>query len=383
MIEEKLKDQAIVKAVEAKNAYMKKALREDNLFHYESLTRDFHIDDDQYKNELLPFWKQYGMEPEKFWFEMAGSRDQVINPLFIPADFYFCDLVPYLNNMEFRTGTQDKCYYDLRFPDIHRPRSICRCMSGFFYDGGMNMISRDEAAHLILREPDALVIKPSIYTSGGVGVKAFEPAELTLKQVEMILDDAGANFIVQEKVKEHPVYRKIADGGPTTVRAQSILTEEGIYMPFMLLRVSPSSDQIVHFGRRGYYVAIGDDNRPARKILRDYLKENDTFILPPQWEDIPDNLVEFEGSLPGLDDIRKQVERMHPRLPHFRWIGWDFMVDESGNAVFIELNFAAGCYESQTTCCAPIFGDMTEWLIDDFFRGRSLEKNHRQGILIQ
>ena len=86
MIEEKLKDQAIVKAVEAKNAYMKKALREDNLFHYESLTRDFHIDDDQYKNELLPFWKQYGMEPEKFWFEMAGSRDQVINPLFIPAE---------------------------------------------------------------------------------------------------------------------------------------------------------------------------------------------------------------------------------------------------------------------------------------------------------
>ncbi len=383
MIEEILKDQAIVKAVEAKNAYMKKALREDNLFHYESLTRDFHIDDDQYKNELLPFWKQYGMEPEKFWFEMAGSRDQVINPLFIPADFYFCDLVPYLNNMEFRTGTQDKCYYDLRFPDIHRPRSICRCMSGFFYDGGMNMISRDEAAHLILREPDALVIKPSIYTSGGVGVKAFEPAELTLKQVEMILDDAGANFIVQEKVKEHPVYRKIADGGPTTVRAQSILTEEGIYMPFMLLRVSPSSDQIVHFGRRGYYVAIGDDNRPARKILRDYLRENDTFILPPQWEDIPDDLVEFEESLPGLDDIRKQVERMHPRLPHFRWIGWDFMVDESGKAVFIELNFASGCYEPQTTCCTPIFGDMTEWLIDDFFRGRSLEKNHKQGILIQ
>ncbi len=39
-------------------------------------------------------------------------------------------------------------------------------------------------------------------------------------------------------------------------------------------------------------------------------------------------------------------------------------------------------YESQTTCCTPIFGDMTEQVIDDFFRGRSLEKNHMQGILI-
>ena len=77
------------------------------------------------------------------------------------------------------------------------------------------------------------------------------------------------------------------------------------------------------------------------------------------------------------------VKKMHQRLPHFRWIGWDFMVDEAGKAVFIEANFAPGYYESQTACCTPIFGDMTERVIDDFFRGRSLEKNHRQDILIQ
>ena len=383
MKEEILCNQAISKAVEAKNTYMRKALRQDNLFHYESLTRDFHIDDAQYESELLPFWKQYGREPEKYWFEMAGSRDHVVNPLFVPSDVYFCELIPYLNNMQFRAATQDKCYYDLLFPDIHRPRSICRCMSGFYYDGGMNRISRERAVDLILREADKLVIKPSIYSCGGDGVKAFTPAALTRKQVEEILDAAGVNFIVQEKVKEHPVYRKIAEEGPTTVRALSMLTEDGVYIPYMLLRVSPASDQIVHYGRRGYYVDIDDDNRPAPRVLRDYLKDGDTFILPPQWEDMPALLREVEGLLPGMDDIREQVRRMHPRLPHFRWIGWDFMVDEAGKAVFIEFNFAPGYYESQTTCCTPIFGDMTEQVIDDYFRGRSLEKNHRQGILVQ
>ena len=382
MIDETQSSQAISRAVEAKREYMRKALREDNLFHYESLTRDFHIDDAQYESELLPFWKQYGMAPEKYWFEMAGSRDHAVNPLFVPSDFYFCDLIPYLNNMQFRHGTQDKCYYDLLFPDIHRPRSICRCMSGLHYDGSMNRISRDRAVDLILRESGGLVIKPSIYTCGGEDVKALAPAALTRKQVEKTLDDAGANFIVQEKVNEHPVYRKIAEGGPTTVRALSMLTEEGTYIPYMLLRVSPASDQIVHYGRQGYYAAIGDDNRPARRVLRDYLKDNGTFILPPRWEDMPALLREAEASLPGMDDIREQVKRMHPRLPHFRWIGWDFMVDEAGKAVFIECNFAPGYYESQTTCCTPIFGDMTEQVIDDFFRGRSLEKNHMQGILI-
>ena len=34
-------------------------------------------------------------------------------------------------------------------------------------------------------------------------------------------------------------------------------------------------------------------------------------------------------------------------------------------------------YESQTTCCTPIFGDMTEQVIDDFFRGaQPREKPH-------
>ncbi len=383
MIEEIQYNEAVSRAVEAKNTYMRKALREDNLFHYESLTRDFHIDDAQYESELLPFWKQYGREPEKYWFEMAGSRDHVVNPLFISSVFYFCDMIPYLNNMQFRAGTQDKCYYDLLFSDIHRPRSICRCMSGLYYDGEMNRITRDRAVDLILQESCELVIKPSIYSCGGEGVKAFAPDALTRKQVETILDDAGANFIVQEKVTEHPVYRKIAEDGPTTMRVLSLLTEKGTYIPYILLRVSPVSDQIVHYGRHGYYVEITDDNKPVKKVLRDYLKDNEKFILPPQWEDIPALLNDVEGPLPGMDDIRAQVERMHPRLPHFRWIGWDFMVDEDGKAVFIELNFAPGYYESQTTCCTPIFGDMTEQLIDDFFRGRSLEKNHRQNILIQ
>lgn len=63
-IDETQSSQAISRAVEAKREYMRKALREDNLFHYASLTRDFHIDDAQYESELLPFWKQYGMVPE-------------------------------------------------------------------------------------------------------------------------------------------------------------------------------------------------------------------------------------------------------------------------------------------------------------------------------
>lgn len=49
MIEEILYKQAVSRAVEAKNAYMRKALREDNLFHYLS----FRKNQSSYKSKCL------------------------------------------------------------------------------------------------------------------------------------------------------------------------------------------------------------------------------------------------------------------------------------------------------------------------------------------
>ena len=102
-----------------------------------------------------------------------------------------------------------------------------------------------------------------------------------------------------------------------------------------------------------------------------------------RWEDAPAPLKEIEGPLPGMDNIRSQIRQMHPRLPHFRWLGWDFMVDQAGNSVFIEFNASPGYFESQMVCCTPMFGKLTEWVLDDYFNRRCLEKNQKQGLLVQ
>lgn len=384
MKEETLYHDAVSNAIRAKKTYLKKALREEYLFEYESLTRDFHISDAQYESEVKPFWRQYGLSPEKYWFEMAGSRDGVIDPLFIPDDLYFCDLIPYLNNLQFWRATADKGYYDILFPDVNRPRTVCRCMAGLCYDAGMNMISRDRAMDLILHEQGSLVIKQSIYSEFGKGIAVFAPSALSREQVEEIVTSAGTNYVVQEKVEEHPTLKKIAEGGATTIRVMSMLTEDGVYIPYLVLRVNPLDATFISCEHRGYAVAIRDDDTLVPKILYDSIADtNGRYINPMQWKDAPASFRENAGPLPGMDRIREQVRRMHPRLPHFRWLGWDFMVDKTGEAVFIEFNTAPGCFRSQTASCVPFFGDMTEWVLDDYFNKRTLENNQRQGLLVQ
>ena len=63
-------------------------------------------------------------------------------------------------------------------------------------------------------------------------------------------------------------------------------------------------------------------------------------------------------------------------------IGWDFTVDREGNPVLIELDVIPGL-RFQMTLGRPIFGEMTEWILDDFFLYRTLEKNQEQGLLVQ
>ena len=383
MSEEQLYNDAFARTMEAKKTYLQSALKQEELFSYETLTSDFHITDEQYEREILSFWKQYGISPEKFWFEIAGSRDKAVDSLFIPGDFYYCELIPYLNNLQFWRATEDKCYYDLLFPGMSMPRSVCRCMSGLYYDADMQMISKNELIDIILHSNTDLVIKPSIYSWGGKNIIVITPSELSRDQVADIIISAGANFIVQEKIEEHPLYKKIAEGGATTVRVISLLTDEGTYISSIILRVNPSSASFVAWGKGGYFSSIGDDNMPTLRILRDVIAdEAGNAAIPRQWEDAPLALKE-SGPLPGIDSIRDQVRRMHPRLPHFRCIGWDFMVDKDGEAVFIEFNCSPGGDISQKACCAPMFGDLTKWVIEDYFHNRTLEKNQKQGLLVQ
>ena len=80
MLYEKLYDGAYSAAGYFRKKYMQTALFNESLAIHR--TADVkHISSREYRNEVLPYWKRFGRRPPKFWFELYGSREHIIDPL--------------------------------------------------------------------------------------------------------------------------------------------------------------------------------------------------------------------------------------------------------------------------------------------------------------
>ena len=187
------------KAYEDRKAWLSDALRRE--IREELSSMDYrHISDKEYEDIVLPYWSRYGRRPDKFFFEYDGARDGRIDPRFIPHDFYYTELVPYLNNLLFSNAIKDKSYQDIMFKDAKQAKTVCRSISGEFYDIDMNNISRDEAVDLCLNSKAILYVKPAAYTSRGRGISVIDNRNRNKESIISIMENTGANFMIQEKI---------------------------------------------------------------------------------------------------------------------------------------------------------------------------------------
>ena len=375
------------KALEYKRIYLSEALEAETSDYVRGFGGPF-ISEEEYEEKILTFWDKYGRRPKKLWFDCFGSRDRSIDPRIVPADLHFTEILPYINNLPLRYATADKCAFDRFLPEIRQPETVCKCIAGFYYDAGMNLINRAEAIKLCLGHEGGLILKPSIGTSSSRNVHSADPSASNEKDVEALFDLLGANFIVQDRIEQHPDLAWLNPGTVNTIRVNSLLTEEGVYIPHADIRVGAPNQMVVAQGSGGWNSEIKEDNTLHEKALALEVShfENEAgekcVSRVMRWKDIPGCFNASSGyEIPSMDRVRDAVRTAHKKLPHFRWIGWDFTVNKSGEPVLIEYNLAAGLISSQLVVCKPAFGEMTEEILDDYFIHRRLEKNLPGGLV--
>lgn len=354
-----------------KKRYFKKTLEKFNRGLLQTLDDGSWDKEDRsraYRDVVLPYWEKYGYHPAKFWFELNCSREQRMEPRFIPSDLYYNELLPYINNLPFRYALQDKCSLDLRFPDVKQADTVCRRMAGVYYGPEMEVIDRETAAALCLARKAVLFIKPSLYTAAGTGIQAFTPSACTPEKILDLFSRTGANFIVQEKIRQHPEMAKLNPDSVSTMRVVSLFLDDTVYIAHIMMRVGPPGTTHVAVDG-GYSVEVLEDGRLYPRAYRD----KGTWVCGRE-----QGLYDDAVMIPGLEEIRETVRRLHPRLPYFKWIGWDFTVDEEGAPVMIEFNTSPGD-DIQRVCGSPLFGEMTDRLLEDFFHTRRMEDHQLPG----
>ena len=348
-----------------------------------------HISSREYRCGILPYWKSLGRRPRRFWFELFGSKDGIIDPEFVPADIYYTELLPYINSFDLYYASSDKCYQDYWFPEVRQAQTVCRRISGLYFDAAMHMIPEREAVRLCLGHEGGLVIKPSVYSSNSFGIHMVDPSCCDEEEILGIFNDVGADLIAQDRIMQHPRHADLNPASVNTVRVNSSLTGEGLCIPSSSIRVGAPGEARVSVGSGGFFAEILDDDSLSRNALIDSVEWKDPgrgreekMQHTMKWTaDGANGRYDAGFRIPAMDKIRSQVRMLHPRLAHFRWIGWDWTVDEEGEPVLIEFNGSPGIIVSQMISARPVFGEMTGWILEDYFIHRTWEKQHRKGFV--
>lgn len=310
-----------------------------------------------FRSQVLAFWKKYGLKPKKMWYDLYCFKDGRYDPSYIPEDIYWQKIYPAFNRPSFRHAYTDKCFYDQLFPYLKHPRTIIRNSNGCIFDYAGNIISFAQAkSHL--ESEQRFVIKPAIYSGEGVDIFFYEKGQAKI-DLQELMESYGSNYIVQEVVGQHKVLASIHPHSLNTLRVISFLFQGEIHISSAILRMGMAGSRLDNISAGGLACPILPDGQLANKAI----DKNSQWVTSH-----PGGTVFADIKFPSYDRVLEAVVRAHKDIPHFRIIGWDFSIDEDGDPVFIEYNGAPAM--NQVTC-GPLFGDMTESVLNTIFLGEA------------
>lgn len=323
------------------------------------------------KEDVKAFFKKHiGREVPTDWHQYFYSRNGLWSVNYIPTSIYNTEILWRLNKFHFRYAYADKGIYDSMFCDINRPCTIVKNVHGY-YDDGQHPLTESEAIERCSNLKEA-IIKPTLGGTWGVGVKLFQSANGivadTNDSVKNLFASYKQNFIVQERLEQHPDMAKLNPTSLNTIRVMSYNRGNEVIILYAVIRI----------GRKGQII----DNETAGGIKADVdlqtgrIKGCAMGSLAEGRMPMTDVGTAIDGyQIPCLDKVLEVVKEMHHRLPYFNLIGWDMSVDKNGNPAMIEWNSSP---QLSQVGHGPAFGDLTEEILDV---AMSRENTRFNGIL--
>ncbi len=273
-------------------------------------------------------WSKYGKINPK-WAQYYYSVNGIASPYYIPTDFWFTRVCRSMNSID-RFGWslfQDKNYNDLIYRGVHQPEVILRSISGQYLDADYKLLTSREALALCLSKGE-LIIKPSIDSKGGRSIEFINNG--TEESVRNILEKRDGDFVVQRVLKQHHKMSELNPDSINTIRVLSLLWNGQVRILSSLVRI----------GVKGCRIDNPHTSNGFSCVLTSEGKMIDT-AYDRDWKpykSLPNGFVVDGFEVPSYNRIIETVMRLHPRVPHFRIIGWDMTVSEDGEPIMIEAN---------------------------------------------
>jgi hypothetical protein len=237
---------------------------------------------------------------------------------------------------------------------------------GIYQNDKKENIGLRGAVDSLLSMQGRFVIKPSLISGGGRKVALLEigKGRLSINQdpvdPDELLGKYEEHFIIQELIHQD---RRLDGFNPDSVNSVKVMTlrkdQEIVFL-----------NAYLRFGRRGSVT----DNVKSGGLMAGVNSQGELTGLAisgsfVKFEAHPDTGLAFRGPYPGFADIVKRALLLHERLPYFRFVTWDMVLDDEGEVVLIEVNLSQQDVRGYQLLGGPVFGAYTDWILRETFLG--------------
>ena len=279
----------------------------------------------------------------------------VVEPILDPAIY-----VPYYS---------DKNIFDKLFKPGSLAKTILRKMDGFYYDAQYNHMPLSEESQFqkILSNSgiDKIVIKPTVNSSSGNGVRIFQYkddkwqdlASTDVLTLEYLNGKYGQNFIIQECLEQASFMSYFNPSSVNTLRLslyKSVKTDK-CHITSAIIRIGKNGSLIDNAHAGGGYVGIKLDGTLCNKVLNQYGETIANF-----------NGIDFTKShkIPNWDNVISFAKYIGSCIPHHRLLALDIMIDSLGQPRLIEFNCEAYSMWLFQFTTGAAFGEYTNEIIE-------------------
>lgn len=312
----------------------------------------------EYAREYKKFWGKYG-NYSPMWGWYYASRNGNMDVRYVPHTLYYTKIDQYFNQRKLGWGFNDKNYYSKIFDMIKQPETVVRIFGGGYYaDEDYKQLTYKQAVDLILQNGE-VICKPSRESGSGRSIQFWNTKE-NLSEIKMFLKQSKDACIVQKVLKQHPKLDAVHKGSINSLRICSILMPDGVHILSSCLRMGVDKARIDNVTAGGISVGILPDGTMDEYAYHYFTGER-TCIHPQGFV--------FKGQkVPSYDKAVELVKNAHPVIPHFRLVSWDIAIDDLGDPVLIEANMRKGGINLNQFSNGPLFGDMTEIVLNEVFK---------------
>ncbi len=317
------------------------------------------------KKEIKKYWNKYTKDFKIYSHMYYHDKNNKKDKRFIPDDLYAEYVEQYFNNAKLAPAFSDKNYFDLFLRDFSIPKTYIHYINDSFLDKDYKIITKDEA-YKILSNKKEFVVKQTIGTSGGEGVRIFE--NISKDELKELLDNPyGHNLLFQEKVKQCDLFNSFSSSSVNTIRIYTYWYKDEVY----------TSNAVLRIGRNG-----SKTDNASGGGLSFQIDDNDKFVLTPRNilgvidnEFLKNNSINYHNEkLLFMKDVRDVIKEAAERLAHFKIVSWDIAIDQNYKPVIIEYNVANTIPDITQLGAKPFFGDNTDNILKEVFNNKKVNK---------